>query len=86
MTISMTAFQSIDMRTFLIKRRQGYTLQCFLLELAARHTVAVVSQGFHMIDGEWVSYAAGQAALHSGTAVLVGGLLVGIVPPESANK
>jgi len=71
------------MHSFLTKRRQGYALQCFLLEIAARHAVAISSQGFQMIDGEWVSYAAGQAALHNGTAVLVGGLLVGVVPTDS---
>ena len=71
------------MNSFSITRRPGFLLQCFLLEVATRHAVALGTMGFQMIDGEWVSYAAGQAALQSGTAVLVGGLLVGVVPPEN---
>jgi hypothetical protein len=74
------------MNSLLIKRPQGFTLQCFLLELAARHAILIRSMGFHMIDGEWVSYEAGQAALHQGTAVLVGGLLVGVIAPENSLK
>lgn len=51
--------------------------------MAAYQAVAASTLGFQMIDGEWVSHAAGQAALHSGSAVLIGGLLVGVVAPEN---
>ena len=66
--------------------RQGFALQCFLLEIAARPSIATTAPGFEMIDGEWVSQAAGQAALLNGTAVLVGELLVGIVPPDPSTE
>ncbi|SHI65451.1 hypothetical protein SAMN02745146_1299 [Hymenobacter daecheongensis DSM 21074] len=66
-----------------VKRRQGYALQYLVLEMAAYQAVAASTLGFQMIDGEWVSHAAGQAALHSGSAVLIGGLLVGVVAPEN---
>lgn len=60
-------------------RRQGQAFRYLLLEVAARETVASTSAGFQTIDGELVSYGAGEQALRSGAAVLVGGLLVGTV-------
>ncbi|WP_188814004.1 hypothetical protein [Hymenobacter cavernae] len=42
--------------------------------------------GFETIDGYFISFEEGEAALHSGKAVLVGGLLVGFIAlPASAN-
>lgn len=42
--------------------------------------------GFETIDGCFVSFEEGRAALHSGKAVLVGGLLVGFIAlPASTN-
>lgn len=65
-----------------LQRRQDYALQFLLLEIATRQALMVSSRGFQLIDGDWVSYTAGQAALHSGTALLVGDFLVGVAPSE----
>lgn len=60
-------------------RRQGQAFRYLLLEVAARETAASTLSGYLTIDGELVSYGAGEQALRTGAAVLVGGLLVGTV-------
>jgi hypothetical protein len=49
-----------------------------MLEIALRQSVAAAI-GYVTIDGELVSHMAGEAAIRNGTAVLIGGLLVGTV-------
>ena len=68
--------------TRLLKGRQALTLRCLLLEMAARHTAARLPADFQTICGEMIPYSIGEAALRSGAAVLVGGLLVGVLPLE----
>lgn len=73
------------MASLLLKRRQGHALRCLLLEMAIRQRAASPLTGFQTIDGEIVSYAKGEQAIRSGTAVLIGGLLVGTVLPQLDN-
>ena len=71
------------MASLLLKRRQGHALRYLLLEMATRQHVASPMSGFQTIDGEIVPFVAGELALRSGNAVLIGGLLVGTVLSES---
>ncbi|WBO83362.1 hypothetical protein [Hymenobacter yonginensis] len=73
------------MASLLLKRRQGHALRYLLLEMAARQRAATTLAGFQTIDGEMVSYVTGEQAIRSGTAVLIGGLLVGTVLPQFDN-
>ncbi|HEX8350542.1 MAG TPA: hypothetical protein VF598_11310 [Hymenobacter sp.] len=66
-----------------LKRHQGFALRYLLLKMAARRTGATVFADYQTICGEMVSYSIGEAALRSGAAVLVGGLLVGVLPLET---
>ena len=70
------------MASLLLKRRQGYALRYLLLEMATCQHAAAALAGFQTIDGEMVSYAAGERAIRTGAAVLVGGLLVGNTVPR----
>lgn len=65
------------MASLLLKRRQGYALRYLLLEMATCQRAVKTLAGFQTIDGEVIPYDVGQQALRTGTAVLVGGLLVG---------
>lgn len=67
------------MASLLLKRRQGYALRDLLLEMDTYQKAAKTLASFQTIDGEVIPYGAGQQALQAGTAVLVGGLLVGTV-------
>lgn len=71
------------MASLLLKRRQGHALRYLLLEMAARQRVAATGSGFQTIDGEIVPFSAGEHALRSGAAVLIGDLFVGTVLLES---
>ncbi|WBA40434.1 hypothetical protein [Hymenobacter canadensis] len=70
------------MASLLLKRRQGHALRYLLLEMATCQRAAAPFTGFQTIDGEMVSYVRGEQAIRSGTAVLIGGLLVGTVLPQ----
>lgn len=70
------------MASLLLKRRQGYALRSLLLEMATCQRAATTLAGFQTIDGEMVSYVTGEQALRAGTAVLIGGLLVGTALPH----
>lgn len=59
------------------QRWQGKSFPYLIQEIAARNNASATLAGFQTIDGELVSYVAGEYALRTGTAVLVGGLLVG---------
>ena len=54
-------------------------MRYLLLEMAAHQHAATKLVDFQTIDGEMVSYVRGEQAIRSGTAVLIGGLLVGTV-------
>jgi hypothetical protein len=71
------------MASLLLKRRQGHALRYLLLEMAAHQRVTAAMSGFQTIDGELVPFVTGELALRSGTAMLIGGLLVGTVLSES---
>lgn len=71
------------MASLLLKRRQGHALRYLLLEMATKQNVATTRSGFQTIDGEIVPFIAGELALRSGAAVMIGGLLVGTVLLES---
>jgi len=71
------------MNHLLLKRRQGAALRYLLLEMAARRTATMMPADYQTIYGEMVAYSIGEAALRSGSAVLVGGLLVGVLPLAS---
>ena len=71
------------MARLLLKRRPGIALRYLLLEMAARHAATMVPADYQTICGEMVAYSIGEAALRSGSAVLVGGLLVGVLPLPS---
>ena len=66
------------MASLYLQRRRTQAFRALMLEAALRQTV-VAAVGYATIDGEMVSYMAGEAAIRNGTAVLVGGLLVGTV-------
>ncbi|GGE96407.1 hypothetical protein [Hymenobacter cavernae] len=68
------------MDRLLLKRHPGFALSYLLLEMAALHTATMMPADYQTIDGEMVSYSIGEAALRNGSAVLVGGLLVGVLP------
>ena len=74
------------MRYLVVHRRQEYALHYLLLEMAACQAALQSSRHFQTLDGELVTHAAGQRALRSGTALLIGGLLVGIVSPETGRE
>lgn len=65
------------MASLLLKRKQGYALRYLLLEMDTYQRTAKTLVSFQTIDGEVIPYGVGQHALQTGTAVLVGGLLVG---------
>jgi len=71
------------MAPLLLKRRQEHALRYLLMEMAAYQNAAPTMSGFQTIDGELVPFTAGELALRSGTAVLIGGLLVGTVLLET---
>jgi len=66
------------MITYLARRRQTIALH---LQLAFACHAATKAPGYLTTDGETVSYELGTAALHSGQAFLINGLLVGLVSP-----
>jgi hypothetical protein len=72
------------MASLLLRRRRNFVLQALILRIAKQQTV-VAAAGFATIDGEMIPYSAGAAAIRNGTAVLVGGLLVGAVPSHEIN-
>ncbi|MCB2407224.1 hypothetical protein [Hymenobacter lucidus] len=74
------------MSYLLVKRRQGYALHYLLLEMAARRATRQSAGCFQTLDGELISYPAGQVALRTGAAMLIGGLLVGIIPSEIGGE
>ncbi|WP_143436368.1 hypothetical protein [Hymenobacter crusticola] len=71
------------MSRLLLKRRQGIALRYLLLEMAARYKATMKPADYQTICGEMVAYSIGEAALKNGSAVLVGGLLVGVLPLPS---
>jgi hypothetical protein len=72
------------MASLLLRRRRTLALQALILRIAKQQTV-VAAPGFATIDGEMIPYNAGAAAIRNGTAVLVGGLLVGAVSWQDIN-
>jgi len=76
---SQLALSPILMRTYLAKRRQEIALR---LQLEFARQAAGKAPGYLTIDGESVPYDLGLAALNSGSAFLIGGLLVGLVTPS----
>jgi hypothetical protein len=68
------------MSRLLLKRRQGIALRYLLLEMASRHKATMTPADYQTICGEMVAYSIGEAALKNGSAVLIGGLLVGVLP------
>lgn len=74
------------MASLLYKRRQGIALRALLLEMAARHQVGTAAAGFQALGGEMIPYLAGELAIRAGSAVLVGGLLVGTVLLDSDEE
>ncbi|TGE22054.1 hypothetical protein E5K00_17535 [Hymenobacter aquaticus] len=72
--------------SYLIKRRQESAFCYLVLEMAVYQTMRYGRHSFQTSDGELVSYTAGQAALRNGAAMLIGGVLVGIFPPESGVR
>lgn len=71
------------MASLFLQRRRTQAFRVLMLEVAFHQTVAV-AESYTTIDGEVVSYAAGEAAIRNGTAVLIGGLLVGAVRSQDA--
>lgn len=68
------------MTTYLARRRQTVALR---LQFALVCHTAAKNPGYLTIDGESVTQALGEAALNSGQAFLIGGLLVGLVTPAN---
>ena len=68
--------------SYLVKRRQGNALRFLMLEMTIYQTMQAGRHSFQTSAGELVSYTTGQTALRSGAAMLIGGVLVGIFPPE----
>lgn len=66
------------MKTYLARRRQAIALH---VQLAFACHTAAKAPGYLTIDGESVTHRSGIAALNSGQAFLIGGLLVGLVSP-----